>query len=294
MTALTSCNTFALYSLFIEPILQHTVMAALCTPAFLLPSILINYFYLGEYSIMFYAKRDMVINMWLLPQGKQVIVENYNGDTRKINIKDFYKYENRKTKLKLGNRIEMYHGANNYLFLSGNPHYIDHEVLESIMKRNFVDTKNVTFDIDNDKSFTWEIDQLMRSDIQRYHKRMSFKYKNPLTEEEKTNKIKKLNAIYKLRKNLKNSKMARGLNHNFYRTMKTYSATKKWADFNLAKLQGTLINFTEDMETIEVFHDFKPHPDDQKKLDQKNVEEQEFLNKRKYLLRRSRKYLSCK
>lgn len=116
---------------------------------------------------MFYAKRDMAINMWLLPQGKQVIVETYNGQTRKIHIKDIYKFETKKTKFRLGNRLEIYHGANNYLFLSGNPHYLDQEILESICNKSFIDTKNVTFDIDLDKSFTWEIDNLMKSDLKK-------------------------------------------------------------------------------------------------------------------------------
>ena len=163
----SAANAAAIYSLFAEPVLQGTMLGFLCNPLALIPSLLFNYFLLSEYNIMFYAKRDMAINMWLLPQGKQVIVETYNGQTRKIHIKDIYKFETKKTKFRLGNRLEIYHGANNYLFLSGNPHYLDQEILESICNKSFIDTKNVTFDIDLDKSFTCEIDNLMKSDLKK-------------------------------------------------------------------------------------------------------------------------------
>jgi hypothetical protein len=56
----------------------------------------------------------------------------------------------------------MYHGANNYLFIAGDTHYIDKEVLDAVMRKTFIDTKNVIFDIDAGKSFTWEIDELMK------------------------------------------------------------------------------------------------------------------------------------
>ena len=140
---------------------------ALCTPSFLLPSLLLNYFFVSEYSIMVYAKRDMVVNLWLLPNGRQIIAETYDGNIRKINIKDFYKFEDKKTRFRLGSRIEMYHGSNNYLFLNGNPTFIDQEVLDAVKEKRFIDTKNMTFDFDTGKNFTWEIDQLMQSDVKR-------------------------------------------------------------------------------------------------------------------------------
>lgn len=40
----------------------------------------------------------MVINMYLTQTGKQVLVETYSGDSRKVNIKDFYKFDQKKTK----------------------------------------------------------------------------------------------------------------------------------------------------------------------------------------------------
>lgn len=165
--SVTGINSLALYSLFVEPILLDTIWASFCNPLFLVPSLIANYFILTEYSIMLYAKREMAINMWLLPNGRQVIVDTYNGESRKINIKDFYNYKERSTKFKLGGWKEIYHGTNNYLFMTGNSQYFDKEVFDSIVDRKFVDTKNVVFDIDVDKSFTWDIDELLKSDIKR-------------------------------------------------------------------------------------------------------------------------------
>lgn len=109
----------------------------------------------------------MVINMWLLPEGKQVLVETYEGEIKKINIKDIYNQEAKKTKLKLGSRMTFYHGSNNFLFMGGNTQYFDQEVLQAVFENRFIDTRNVAYDIDIDKSFTWDVDELMRSDIKR-------------------------------------------------------------------------------------------------------------------------------
>mmetsp|Transcript_15946 Transcript_15946/g.13922 ORF Transcript_15946/g.13922 Transcript_15946/m.13922 type:complete len:289 (-) Transcript_15946:17-883(-) len=283
---MTLGNSLAIYSLFIDPVLQYTVAAALCNPQFLLPSVLINYLYMGEYNVMFYAKRDMVINMWLLPLGKQVLVELLNGDTRKVNIKDFYLFEKKKTRFRFGSRIEMYHGSNNYLFLSGSPHYIDHEVLNSIMKKNFINTKNVTFDVDLNKSFTWEIDQLMGSDIMRYHKKQILRFICPLSKDEKKNKVSKLMAINNIRRKLKSLNLNKNMNHNVYRRMKTYEVTKKWANFNVSKLQGSLISYNKELEGVDVYDILKLRGDDEKKFIQDQNKEQVYLDLRKKLLRR--------
>ena len=61
--------------------------------------------------------------MYLLPSGKQVIIETRDGNNKTINNVDFYKpktLENRYEK-----RLDFYHGANNYLYLRGNPHIYD-------------------------------------------------------------------------------------------------------------------------------------------------------------------------
>lgn len=64
----------------------------------------------------------------------------------------------------------MYHGANNYLYITGDSHYIDREILDSVMRKTFVDTKNVIFDIDAGKNFTWEIDELMKFNMHKVRK----------------------------------------------------------------------------------------------------------------------------
>lgn len=95
-----------------------------------------------------------------------------------------------------------------------------------------------------------------------------------------------MKAIYNIRKNINNTKMARSLNHNFYRTTKTLSVTKKWANFSLGKLQGSTIDYSEQLEGVKTFTKSKPHPDDQKVLDAKNKETEEFMKRRGRVLKR--------
>lgn len=65
----------------------------------------------------------------------------------------------------MGTRLELYHGANNYLFMLGNCQYMDSEIFRAITKKQFIDTKNVQFELDIGRSYTWEIDNLMLSNL---------------------------------------------------------------------------------------------------------------------------------
>lgn len=84
-SSLTMLNTTAFYSLFIEAILQNTPLAIICNPSILIPSLILNYV-ATEYIIMFYAKRDMIINLYLKENGKQIIAETYNGEVREVSF----------------------------------------------------------------------------------------------------------------------------------------------------------------------------------------------------------------
>lgn len=58
--------------------------------------------------------------MFLLPNGKQVIVETRDGKCKRINNADFF---NKKQVVnRYEDRLDLYHGANNYLYFRGNFH----------------------------------------------------------------------------------------------------------------------------------------------------------------------------
>ena len=117
ISGISMINLGALYSLFIESIFQSTFLAFTCNPLFLLPSLGLNYLIATEYSIMFYARRSMCINLYLKQNGKQIIAETYGGEYRTINIKDIYKFEVVRSRLRQSDRLQINHGANQFLFL---------------------------------------------------------------------------------------------------------------------------------------------------------------------------------
>ena len=47
----------------------------------------------------------------------------------------------------------------------GNTQYLDHEILAAVVEKRVIDTKNIAYDFDIDRSYTWEIDQLMSSGV---------------------------------------------------------------------------------------------------------------------------------
>ena len=62
---------------------------------------------------------------------------------------------------RLQNRIDFYHGANNYLYIRGNSHAYDSHILSAVLCNNFVDVKNVAYDYDITKEFTWDFKELV-------------------------------------------------------------------------------------------------------------------------------------
>jgi len=82
-------NTTVLYSLFVKPIFIPAISAVICNPLFILPSFALNYYILQKYYIFFF-NRSFITNMFLKPNGKQVIVETLDGESKVINNKDFF------------------------------------------------------------------------------------------------------------------------------------------------------------------------------------------------------------
>ena len=110
---LSIVNFSILYSALIMPIYTAEVSAFVANPLFLIPSIAMNYFlYKRNYSL-FYLDRSMITNMYLMSNGKQIICETRDGESKIINNMDIY--QTKAIDLKFDRRIEFYYGANIYL-----------------------------------------------------------------------------------------------------------------------------------------------------------------------------------
>lgn len=58
-------------------------------------------------------------------------------------------------------RLEFYHGANVYCQFWGRPVYLDLDVLDEVLEGNFLDMKNVQYELDITKEFTWDFKELV-------------------------------------------------------------------------------------------------------------------------------------
>ena len=90
-TAMTACvgnslfNGTLLYSLFVNPLFPPMI-----TLGALLPSLYLNFVLINRYYAYFNSGPSYVVNMFLKPNGKQVIVETRDGDSKVVNTMDFY------------------------------------------------------------------------------------------------------------------------------------------------------------------------------------------------------------
>lgn len=126
----------------------------------------------AKYYIYFY-NRSFLVNMYLKPNGRQIIVETLDGESKVINNTDIFKAEPINTRF--SNRIDFYHGANNYIFIHGNSHAFDNQILTAVLTNNFVDVNNVAYDYDVTKEFTWDFKELVeikkrRTVVSRFYK----------------------------------------------------------------------------------------------------------------------------
>lgn len=87
---LTMLNTSILYSTFVIPIYTAAFSAIFANPIFLLPSLVGNYILSRRSAVYFYGDRAELVNMYLKPNGKQVIVETRDGESKVINNTDIY------------------------------------------------------------------------------------------------------------------------------------------------------------------------------------------------------------
>ena len=100
-------------------------------------------------------------------------METLDGDSKVINNKDFF--DCKPVETRFSNRIDMYHGANNYLFLRGNSYAYNAELISGILTNNFIDVNNVAYDYDVTKEFTWDYKELV--EIKKRKRRFNRFYK---------------------------------------------------------------------------------------------------------------------
>lgn len=56
----------------------------------------------------------------------------------------------------------MTYGANNYIFLRGNAHIYDEDLLDAICQEKQIDVKNVAYNYDVSSDFTWDYKELVQ------------------------------------------------------------------------------------------------------------------------------------
>lgn len=151
-------NSTIIYSLFVSPIFVPAITSVICNPLFILPSLFMNYALMNRYYVYFFS-RSFITNMFLKENGKQVIVETLDGESKTINNKDFFNAEMVTSRYQ--HRIDLYHGANNYLFIRGNSYAYDSHILTAVLNNEFIDVKNVAYDYDVTKEFTWDFKDLV-------------------------------------------------------------------------------------------------------------------------------------
>lgn len=141
------------------PIFTAEFAAIIAHPAILLPSIVMNIVFYKKYYSLFYGDRTMLVNMFLKPCGKKFIVDFRNGESKTVTITDVFmvKY----LRARFTSHIEFQHGANQYCQIRGNPRIMDAWVLDRMLDNKNIDTKNVEYDFDFTKEFTWDFRELV-------------------------------------------------------------------------------------------------------------------------------------
>lgn len=94
----STLNFSLLYSLFVEPLFNPLISSVLVNPLFIIPSLAINYILFARYYPFFYFGRSHVINMYLKPNGKQIIVETRDGESKVVNNMDIFDVKTIETK----------------------------------------------------------------------------------------------------------------------------------------------------------------------------------------------------
>lgn len=141
------------------PVWSTAVMAILCHPLVLVPSLVTNYVVYNKYKMLFQGDRARVMNMYLKPNGKEIIVETQDGNSKVVETLSIFGAKHVKGRYE--DRLEFNHGANVYCYLTGKYTILDKWVLDQVLKCSFIDCKNQTYDFDITKEFTWDFRELV-------------------------------------------------------------------------------------------------------------------------------------
>ena len=86
-------------------------------------------------------------------------METRDGEPKTVNNMDFFNVKPITSRYQ--HRIDVFHGANNFLFITGNSYVYDAHILSAVLSNNFVDVKNVEYDYTLGKEFTWDFKELV-------------------------------------------------------------------------------------------------------------------------------------
>ena len=158
-SVLSFFNGLVLYSTFYVPIFTAEFSSIVAHPLVILPSLFLNFYMYKRFYSLFYMDRSIVTSIFLKPCGRKFIVETRDGDTCEVTISDVFltKY----LESYFDERIEFQHGANVYKQIRGNARIMDRWVLENILDNKDIDMKNVQYDFDLTKEFTWDFRDLV-------------------------------------------------------------------------------------------------------------------------------------
>ena len=120
---LTSANMVILHSTVIRATLEANLAAFVCHPFFLIPSLLLNYCMMQYNYSYFKASKNILTNMFLKPNGKEIIYECRDGSHKTIPSSDIYEPVFLNTKWE--SSVTFGHGANHYIHIRGNYHIFD-------------------------------------------------------------------------------------------------------------------------------------------------------------------------
>jgi hypothetical protein len=134
-------------------------MSVLCHPLILVPSLITNYIMYNKYRMLFQGDRARVMNMFLKPSGKEVIIETQDGNSKVVDTLSIFGAKHIKARYE--DRLEFSHGANVYCYLTGKYIILDKWVLDKVLACAFIDCKNQTYDFDITKEFTWDFRELV-------------------------------------------------------------------------------------------------------------------------------------
>lgn len=155
------------------PIFAAEFAAVVMHPCVFIPSLITNYVLYKRYYSLFYMDRSMVTSIFLRPCGTKFVAEMRNGESKDITITDVFQVSHLQTKFY--KRTEFSHGANQYKQIRGNIRHMDKWVLDNILDNKNIDVKNVKFDFDFTKEFTWDFRELVEIKKRKRYVVRSFK-----------------------------------------------------------------------------------------------------------------------